>query len=124
MMDYQEYLQTISDEQKRQRVEGLVHWILSHYPTLELRIGWNQPIFTDHGTYILGVSVSKNHLAVSPEMKGIEVFSNQIKEAGFTHTKMLMQFPWNKELDFGLIAAMIEYNIKDKADWPLFWRQS
>lgn len=32
----------------------VLDWVAEHYPELELRIAWNQPLFTHHGTYIIG----------------------------------------------------------------------
>lgn len=80
-------------------------------------------MLTDHGTFIIGFSVSKKHLAVAPEALGMEVFSDQIKEAGYGQTKNLMQIPWESPIDYGLLERMIEFNISDKANYSSFWRK-
>ena len=45
---------------------GAVEWAERTFSGLEPRVAWNQPVFTDHGTFIIGISVSAGHLAVSP----------------------------------------------------------
>ena len=79
-------------------------------------------MFVDHGTFIIAFSVSKEHIAISPESKTLQVFEQEIKEAGYKATKMLFRIKWNDEIDFGLIDKLIEYNIEDKKEMTKFWR--
>ena len=119
---FAEYLARIDNPQHRARMEEVFGWVTKKFPNLLPKIAWNQPMFTDHGTYIIGFSVAKHHLAVSPEVAGINQFSDEILQAGYKHTKGLVQFPWNSSFDFLLLEKMIEYNILDKADCSTFWR--
>lgn len=119
---FEEYLSKISSVEHRDRMEQILNWVSNKFPNLEPRIAWNQPMFTDHGTFIIGFSVSKNHIALSPELAGINHFSEEIIKAGYTHTKMLMQIKWELPVDYSLIEKMIEFNILDKADCETFWR--
>lgn len=119
---FAEFLTKIDNPEHRARTEEVLTWVKTKYPELTPVIKWNQPMFTDHGTYIIGFSVSKQHLAASPEQAGIIHFSDQIVEAGYKHTKMLVQFPWNRPFDYELLEKMIDYNIADKADCTTFWR--
>lgn len=80
-------------------------------------------MFTDHGTYIIGFSVSKYHLAVAPEKVGMTQFADSIVQAGYDHTKLLMRIQWNQPVDYALLEQMIEFNILDKADCSTFWRE-
>src|SRR5699024_3413273 len=112
----------IDNLEHRVRTEEVLSWVSKKYPSLIPEIKWNQPMFTDHGTYIIGFSVAKHHLAVAPETAGINHFSNEIVQAGYTHTKGLVRLPWNNPVDFLLLEKMIEYNILDKADCSTFWR--
>ena len=61
-----EFLAAIPDDNRERMVEGLV-WVGLTYPELELRIAWNQPMFTHHGTYIIGFSAASKHMAITPE---------------------------------------------------------
>jgi uncharacterized protein len=123
METFAEFLAGIDDPEHRARTEEVLRWVAAQYPDLVPRIGWNQPMFTDHGTFIISFSVTKQHLAASPEPTGINHFSSEILQAGYTHTKMMCRIPWNKPLDYGLLARMIEFNIADKAECTTFWRK-
>ncbi|UHA71752.1 iron chaperone [Paenibacillus sp. 481] len=120
---FAEYLAKIDHPQHRDRTEGALAWVTKKFPSLMPKMAWNQPMFTDHGTYIIGFSVSKQHLAVAPESVGISHFSDEIVRAGYDHTKQLVRIKWDSPVDFTLLEKMIEFNILDKADCSTFWRQ-
>jgi len=120
---FAEYLTQIDNPEQRARTEEVLEWVTKRFSNLVPKFAWNQPMFTDHGTFIIGFSVAKNHLAVAPERVGIIHFSDEIVKAGYDHTKQLLRIQWNKPVDFSLLEKMIEYNILDKADCSSFWRQ-
>nr|WP_318540035.1 iron chaperone [Terribacillus saccharophilus] len=120
---FADYLATIDNPQHRERTEEVLNWVAEKYPNLEPKIAWNQPMFTDHGTYIIGFSVAKQHMAVAPEKAGIDRFSEEIVRAGYEHTKQLVRIRWDGPVDFSLLERMIEFNIMDKADLSTFWRK-
>ncbi|MGG1446491.1 iron chaperone [Bacillus subtilis] len=107
----------------RERTEEVFTWIKNKYPNLHTEIKWNQPMFTDPGTFIIGFSVSKKHLAVAPEKVTITHVEDDIVKAGYDYTKELVRIPWNGPVDFPLLEKMIEFNIRDKANCPTFWRK-
>jgi len=123
METFTEYLAKMKDPSHRLRVEEVFRWIEEAYPDLQPRIGWNQPMYTHHGTFIIGFSESAKHLAVTPEPAGIEHFSADIVQAGYEHSRMLFRIPWGRAVDHGLLARMIDFNLKDKADCTTFWRK-
>ena len=123
MKVFSNYLTDIDDLKQRDITEGVLNWVNTKYPDLVPKIAWNQPMFTDHGTFIIAFSIARNHLAVSPEKKGITHFSNDITQAGYEHSKHLIRFPWNKPIDYLLLEKIIEFNILDKADSLTFWRK-
>ncbi|SEM70766.1 iron chaperone [Lihuaxuella thermophila] len=120
---FAEYLARIDNPQHRARTEEVLTWVTKKFPYLKPKIAWNQPMFTDHGTFIIGFSVAKHHLAVAPETAAIHHFSEEIVQAGYDHTKNLVRIPWDRPVDFSLLEKMIEFNILDKADCPTFWRK-
>lgn len=120
---FAEYLARIDNLGHRDRTEEVLEWITKEYPNLVPKIAWNQPMFTDHGTFIIGFSVSKHHLAVAPEKAGINHFSDEIVKAGYDHTKELVRIRWDGPVDFSLLGKMIEFNITEKADCSTFWRR-
>ena len=77
-------------------------------------------LFTDHGTFIIGFSVAKHHLAVAPERAGINHFFDEIVQAGYDHTKELVRIRWDSPVDLSFLEKMIEFNNLDKAECSTF----
>lgn len=120
---FEGYLEKIEDLTQQARVAEVLKWVMDKFPELKPKVAWNQPMFTEHGTFIIGFSASKQHMAVSPERAGIEHFSEEILKAGYEHSQQLMRIPWNKPVDFSLLKRMIVYNRLDKAECSTFWRK-
>lgn len=121
---FTEYLSQIENETHRAKLEDILKWIIARFPTLSPKVAWNQPMFTDHGTFIIGFSVAKHHFAISPEEAGILHFSEEIKRIGYEHSKKLMRIKWTDPVNYGFLEKVIAFNIADKADCSLFWRKS
>lgn len=122
MEEFSSYLNRIEIPEHRIRMEALLRWVFETFPPLAPRIAWNQPMFTDHGTFIIGFSVAKRHIAVAPESAGMQRFSQEIQLAGYTQTKELFRIAWEDAVDHPLLERIIRFNMLEKADWPLFWR--
>lgn len=88
---FSEYLAQIENPQYRERTKEILNWVLNTFTDLEPRIAWNQPMFTDHGTFIIGFSISKQHLAISPELAGMVHFTEVIAKVGYSQSKMLFR---------------------------------
>ncbi|KQY94928.1 iron chaperone [Paenibacillus sp. Root52] len=123
MEAFAEYLASIDNPEHKERTEEVLKWITEKFPSLKTKIAWNQPMFTDHETFIIGFSVSKQHLAVAPEKVVIDQFSEEIVQAGYEHTNQLIRMKWKLPIDYSLLERIIEFNIKDKADCTTFWRK-
>ncbi|MEK4660970.1 iron chaperone [Priestia sp. FSL H7-0729] len=123
METFAEFIARIDNPEHQARTEEVLNWITEKFPNLKQKIAWNQPMFTDHDTFIIGFSVSKQHLAVAPEKAGINRFSEEITQAGYDHTKELVRMKWKQEIDYSLLERMIEFNIADKAECSTFWRK-
>lgn len=120
-MDMKEYLDKYSGEQQA-FIQEIFDWISEKYPKLRQEVKWNQPMYTHEGTYIIAFSLSKAHMSVAPERKGMEVFSEKIEAAGYTQSKMLFRIKYAEKVNYELLSEIIEYNIKDKAGFTKFWR--
>lgn len=120
--DFQVFLDNIGELEKRERLKDILNNIKERFPQLKEEIRWNQPMFSDHGTFIIGFSVAKEHIAVAPEAVVISLFEREIEEAGYSHTQGLFRIKWTDSVDFNLIYKMVEYNIEDKKDMTKFWR--
>lgn len=123
METFAEYLAGIDDPEHRAHLERVLEWIMERFPSLAPRIAWNQPMLTDHGTFIIGFSVAKNHFAVAPEKAALLRFADEIVHAGYEHGKMLIRIKWTDPVDYDLLERIIAFNIADKADCKTFWRK-
>ncbi|OIJ15172.1 iron chaperone [Anaerobacillus arseniciselenatis] len=120
---FAEYLKGIDNPDHRERTEEVLAWITKKFPQLEGHIKWNAPMFSDHGTYIIGLSTSKQHMSVAPEEITMAKFDDDIAHAGYTSTKGLFRIPWKKQVNYDLLEKIIEFNIQDKENITTFWRQ-
>ncbi|HHT66229.1 MAG: iron chaperone [Caldicoprobacterales bacterium] len=122
MNDFQMYINSIGDPDKKERMKSILDYIKRTFPQLKEEIKWNQPMFTDHGTFIIGFSIAKAHIAVAPEAIVIKHFEKEIEEAGYSRSKGLFRIKWNDRVDYDLLQKMIAYNIENKKDMMKFWR--
>lgn len=123
MEKFVEFLEKIDDELQRVRVEEVLEWVKDTFPTLETKYAWKQPMFTDHETFIIGFSVAKKHISIAPEARGMEIFADKIKSAGYGQTKLLFRIEWGQEVNYDLMKEIITFNIEDKEDCETFWRK-
>ncbi|WP_211652893.1 iron chaperone [Planococcus alpniumensis] len=122
MNEFAAYLAKIDDPDHHDRVEEVLKWVTASYPQLAPRVAWNQPMFTDHGTFIIAFSTAKKHMAVAPEKAAIDRFEQDIKAGGHSSTEQLIRMSWDRPVDYALLGKLIEFNIEDKADYDKFWR--
>ena len=117
-----EYLATIPNDDNRARMVDVLNWVAEHYPELELRVAWNQPTFTHHGTYIIGFSAAPKHMAMAPERAPMIRFESVMRERGTDFSKKFARQPWTKPFDYELLDAFIQHQLTDKRDVTSFWR--
>ena len=117
-----EFLATIPDDDNRERMVDVVVWVGLTYPELKLRIAWNQPMFTHHGTYIIGFSAASKHMAVAPERATMIRFEPVMRERGTDFGKKFARQPWDKPFDYELLDAFIQHQLEEKRDITSFWR--
>lgn len=120
--EFEAFIEKIEPEAHQKRMREVLQWIIDTYPTLEQAYKWNQPMFTDHGTFIIGFSVAKHHFSIANEKKALDLFTQEIAERGYDYGKMLWKIKFDQEVDYDLLGRMIDYNMKDKADYTKFWR--
>ena len=117
-----EYLETIPNDDNRARMVEVLDWVAQHYPELKLRIAWNQPMFTHHGTYIIGFSAASKHMAIAPERATMIRFEPVMRERGTGFGKKFARQPWDKPFDYELLDAFIQHQLAEKQDITSFWR--
>ena len=120
---FADFLATIDNQEHREKMEAVFTWVHETFPNLKPKIAWNQPMFTDHGTFIIAFSFAKHHFAVSPDVTGIKLFSEDIAKAGYTQTVNLFRIKWEMPVDYALLERIIQFNIDDKRDCKTFWKK-
>lgn len=122
MQNFKDFLGSIDELDKRIRMDGILNHIKDKFPQLKEEIKWNQPMFSDHGTFIIGFSIAKGHIAVAPEAVAISLFEKEIEAAGYSHTQGLFRIKWTDKVDFDLLYKIVAYNIEDKKGMKKYWR--
>ncbi|OJF91615.1 iron chaperone [Alkalibacterium sp. 20] len=123
MKTFENYLHSLDDETHRQKLSDLFNFIDSEFPDLDKRIAWNQPMYTDHDTFIIGFSVSKNHISVAPKKVELRQFKKEIKENNYDFLKEIFKIKKSQPINKELIRDLVAFNIEDKKDCKTFWRE-
>lgn len=116
------FIETIDNDTHKDKLLGLLQWILESYPNLELAYKWKQPMLLDHGVFIIGFSVSKKHFAVAPEYYAMIKFSDDIDESNYDRSKMLFRITWDQPIDYALFKKIIDFKINDRLNEKRFWK--
>lgn len=112
----------IKEKENQQKINDLFSKIAKTYPQLDTTVKWNQPIFTDHGTFIIAFSFAKNHFSIAPEKAAIRALEKTIQEIGYIYMDNVIKVPWKSAINWELIDHFISFNIEDKKDHNKFWR--
>lgn len=123
MKDINEFFSSINEPKHRERLEELFEWTMKTYPQFSVVIKWNQPMFTDHGTFIIAYSTSKKHLSIAPETVTISTFKEDIEKSGYQHTDNIIKITWEQPIDYSLLKKIIDFNVQEKIDYTKFWRE-
>lgn len=115
-----DYLDTIENVEHRETFSSLLTWVQQEFPNLVLEIKWNQPMFLDHGTFIIAFSKAKHHFSVGPEKMILDRFRDQVEEH-YVAKKMLFQIKWNQVINYHLLRVLIAATIEKKKDYDKFW---
>lgn len=119
-MTLAEYMDTIVSSENREKFLTIIDWVKEEFPQLELLFKWNQPMFLDHGTFIVGFSHAKNHISIAPEKEVLDHFTNDIKKQ-YTYSKKLFHIKWAQEVDYVLLKNIIQHSIELKRNYDKFW---
>lgn len=81
--------------------------ITKTYPKLELVIAWNQPVLRCDKGYVLGLSVSRDHLTINPFSKAvIESFVGELVDLGVS--KHTFKIPIGWKVNAGLLRRLVK----------------
>lgn len=122
MKDFNDYIEKIENPTQKIRLKEILDWISSKYPFLEKKIAWNQPHFVHEGTFILGLSYSKAHVAIAPEHVTLIKFKELAEKNHYETTDNIIKIKWTQTVDYDYLAQMIDFNLNDKLGYKTYWR--
>ena len=120
--NFEEYIFKIENEKIKEKLMKIFEWIEKNYPMLDTRIAWNQPMFTHHGTFIIGFSFATSHISVAPEWNVIDIFREEIENSGYKTGKKIFRITLKDELPFGILKDILDFTIDDKKEVLTFWK--
>lgn len=123
--DLDEYLGSIADDGHREAFAALLARIAGTWPDLECQVKWNQPMFTHHGTFIIGFTALAHHITVGPERRALARAMPEIERLGLTHGTKTFRIGYDETGDdtpqWKLLSGIIDWTIVDKRDVTTFW---
>lgn len=123
MHEFDEFIEKIENPKHKKRFVEIIRWVDEKYPKIKREIKWNEPVYTDHGTFIISFNIRKQHLSFCPEHRTIKKFEEEIKEREYGYGMMVVKIKWKHETPYDIIEKMIDFNIEDKKDYKAFWRK-
>lgn len=123
MKVFEQFYMKIEDEQNREQFKEMLEWVHDAFPSLDPAYKWNQPMFTENGTFIVSFNIAKKHFSVAPEFKGIETFKARAESLGYQTSKMFIKIGWDQKVDYEFLTDIIEFNREDKRGSLTFWRK-
>ncbi len=97
-------------------------WIEVEYPDFKKEIKWNQPMYTYKGTFIISAVPYKKHIALAVEVAPLEMYREELTNAGYKVGKATISIPWGSVIDHDLMKKLIDKQLEDKKDFTKFWR--
>lgn len=115
------FLNNIDNKTLSENLTETLTWVNNNYIDLKLEYKWNQPMFTMNGTYIIGLSASKNHYSVGLETIIMDHFKDKIINRDYKTGKKIFQVPFDGKIDYDLLKEIIDYTIIEKTNVKSFW---
>jgi uncharacterized protein YdhG (YjbR/CyaY superfamily) len=101
-----EYFKTL-DPSVAKKIKEIFASITKTYTDLELVMAWNQPMLKTGDQYILGVSVSKNHITIGPfNTDFVETFAKKLEK--YESNKKTFKVPFDWKVDGALMRAIVK----------------
>jgi uncharacterized protein YdhG (YjbR/CyaY superfamily) len=89
------------------KIKEIFSSITSTYSDLQLVMAWNQPMLKSGDHYILGISVSKNHLTIGPfNTDFVNTFAKKLEK--FESNKKTFKVPFDWKVDGVLMRAIVK----------------
>lgn len=109
------------DEDNRDLVEKLYRSLLLLDKDLTAIYAWNQPMIKYKETFVIAFSTAKAHFSIAPDVRALELFSDQIEQNGYDLLKKGFKIKYNQPINNELIEEIVKYTISIKQDATGFW---
>ena len=101
-----DYFKTL-DPAVAKKIKEIFASITTTYSDLELVMAWNQPMLKIDDQYILGISVSKNHLTIGPFNKDfVKKFAKKLEK--YESNKKTFKVPFEWKVDGPFMRAIVK----------------
>ena len=100
------------DPVTRKTAKLIFSTIIEKYPDLEFVIAWNQPMLRQGKAYIIGISVSKNHMTINPFSDDvIKLFAKKLSK--YTVNKTTFTVPLDWKVDEALLRSIAKARLAE-----------
>jgi uncharacterized protein YdhG (YjbR/CyaY superfamily) len=101
-----EYFKTL-DPSVAKKIKEIFASITKTNSDLELVMAWNQPMLKTADQYILGISVSKNHITIGPfNTDFVVTFAKKLEK--YESNKKTFKVPFDWKVDGALMRAIVK----------------
>lgn len=101
-----EYFMTLNPVVAK-KIKEIFSSITKTYTDFEIVMAWNQPMLKNGDDYILGVSVSKNHLTIGPfNTNFVETFAKKLEK--YESNKKTFKVPFDWKVDEAFMRAIVK----------------
>ena len=112
-MTITDFINLQSDPKIREILEKVYKTIREAIPEAEECISWNMPTFRK-GKNIIHFAPAKKHLGIYPGPEAIETYAHKLE--GYNTSKGAIQFPYNKDVPYDLIAEIAKWSYEHNAE--------
>jgi uncharacterized protein YdhG (YjbR/CyaY superfamily) len=106
-----DYFKTI-DPAVAKKIKEIFASITTTYSDLELVMAWNKPMLKIEDQYILGISVSKNHLTIGPfNQDFVKTFAKKLEKYEFNKKTFKVPFDW--KVDGPFMRAIVKDRLSE-----------
>lgn len=102
------------EPQTARTIKAIFAAIRDRYPDLEIVMAWNQPMLRLGKDYVIGLSVSKNHITINPFSSDV-LEKHAKKLVGYKTNKKTFIVPLNWEIDSSLLKSLSKARIAEIA---------
>ena len=111
-MTITEFIALQNDPKIREILENVYKTIREAIPEAEECISWNMPTFKK-GKNIIHFAPAKKHLGIYPGPEAIEAYAHKLED--YSTSKGAIQFPYNKDVPYELIADIARWSYEHNA---------